>query len=153
MKDTRFPAVLVSACLLGITCKYDGGDNRNEKVFRLNEKCHLIPVCPEQLGGLSTPRLPSEIRDGKVYASDGTDVTRAFVKGAQMTLQIGQTFGCQCAIMKARSPSCGCGLIYDGTFSGVKTEGDGMTASLLKKNGIQVYTEEKIDEFIREGNL
>lgn len=139
------PAVLVSACLLGVSCKYDGGHNRNEQVTALKERFHLVPVCPEQLGGLPTPRIPSEIRDGRVFAKDGTDVTENFARGAHEALRLAQLAGCRCAVLKARSPSCGSGVIYDGTFSGTKTEGDGVTAALLKRQGIRVYTEDEAE--------
>ncbi len=142
MEDKVRPAVLVSACLLGVCCRYDGGHNRNEQVIALKDRFRLIPVCPEQLGGLPTPRIPSEIRDGSVFAEDGTDVTENFTRGAREALRLAELFGCRCAVLKARSPSCGSKVIYDGTFSGTKTAGDGVTASLLKKQGIRVYTEE-----------
>ncbi len=146
MDEKNTPAVLVSACLLGTSCRYDGRDNKVVSVVEQGKKVHLIPICPEQMGGLMTPRLPAEIREGRVYAKDGRDVTESFQKGAEEALKLAQLFGCRCAILKARSPSCGNGLIYDGTFSGRKTEGDGITAALLKKNGIRVYTEEEIEK-------
>ncbi len=142
MEDKVRPAVLVSACLLGVCCKYDGGHNRNEQVIALKDRFRLIPVCPEQLGGLPTPRIPSEIRDGNVFAKDGTDVTENFTRGAREALRLAELFECRCAVLKARSPSCGSEVIYDGTFSGTKTAGDGVTASLLKKQGIRIYTED-----------
>lgn len=142
MEEEKIPSVLVSACLLGVSCRYDGSDNKAPEVIRQGKRVHLIPVCPEQMGGLMTPRSPAEIREGRVYTKDGVDVTEPFQKGAQETLKLAQLFGCRCAVLKARSPSCGSGLIYDGTFSGKKTEGDGITAALLKENGIQVYTED-----------
>ncbi len=145
MEDKIRPAILVSACLLGVSCKYDGGHNRNEQVAALKDRFHLIPVCPEQLGGLPTPRIPSEIRGRCVFARDGADVTENFARGAQEALHLAQMFGCRCAVLKARSPSCGSGLIYDGTFSGTKTAGDGVTAALLKKQGIRVYSEDETE--------
>ena len=144
------PAVLVSACLLGVSCKYDGGHNRREQVAALKDRFQLIPVCPEQLGGLPTPRIPSEVRGGRVFAKDGADVTENFERGAREALRLAQLFGCRCAVLKARSPSCGSGIIYDGSFFGTKMEGDGVTAALLKKQGIRVYTE---DEVIRLASL
>lgn len=137
--------ILVSACLLGVSCKYSGGHNYAEAVAGLRDRFHLIPVCPEQLGGLSTPRLPSEISGRQVIARDGTDVTEQFERGAQETLKLAQLFGCRCAVLKSRSPSCGSGIIYDGTFSGTKVEGNGITAALLKENGIQIFSEEELD--------
>ena len=145
MENKTRPAILVSACLLGVSCKYDGEHNRNEQVIALKDRFHLIPVCPEQLGGLPTPRIPSEVRDSRVFAKDGADVTENFVRGAQEALRLAQMFGCSCAVLKARSPSCGSGLIYDGTFSGTKTAGDGVAASLLKKQGLRVYSEDETE--------
>lgn len=137
--------VLVSACLLGACCKYSGGHNESEQVIWLKERYHLIPVCPEQLGGLVTPRAPAERKGGCVYTKDGLDVTEQFRRGAQETLKLAQLFGCRCAVLKARSPSCGSGIIYDGTFTGTKVQGDGITAELLKQNGIRVCTEAETD--------
>lgn len=144
--------ILVSACLLGIRAKYDGGDNT---VPQLVEKCKsggIIPVCPEQLGGLTTPRQPCEISGGtgddvlegkaRVITKDGSDVTQAFVEGAKQVLRIARLYGADMAILKKRSPSCGCCQIYDGSFSGQKIPGAGVTAALLLKNGIKVYSEE-----------
>lgn len=145
MKAEKTPAILVSACLLGAACRYDGSDNEAKEIAELAQWAHLIPVCPEQLGGLATPRQPAEIKDGRVYAKDGTEVTAAFEKGAQEALKLAKRFGCRCAVLKARSPSCGSGQVYDGTFSGTKVPGDGVTAALLKKNGIRVYTEKETD--------
>ncbi len=136
--------ILVSACLLGINCKYNGKNNANKKIIRLSERETLIPVCPEQLGGLPTPRIPSEIRGGRVINKEGLDVTDYLERGAKEALAIARIFGISEAILKQRSPSCGSGQIYDGTFSGIVTAGDGITAALLKKNGIKVTSEEEI---------
>ena len=140
--------VVVSACLLGVRCRYDGGDSRNESAIKQKETDHLIPVCPEEAGGLPTPRPPAEIIGGdgddvlngkaKVMTADGTDVTAAYLKGAHYTLQVAQSHGATQVILKARSPSCGCGAIYDGSFSGTLTTGDGVTTALLKRHGIAV---------------
>jgi uncharacterized protein YbbK (DUF523 family) len=135
---------LCSACLLGINCRYDAKSKPNEKVLDLAKKEVLIPVCPEQLGGLSTPRVPSEIKDGKVMASDGKDITNNFQKGAEETLKIAKQLNISEAILKQRSPSCGCGQIYDGTFAGKVIDGWGITADLLKKNGIKIISEEEL---------
>ena len=140
--------VLISGCLLGLDCRYDGGNNYIEEIEKLKELVNLIPVCPEQLGGLTTPRQPSEIRDGKVISKTGTDVTAEYEKGAGEALKLAQLFGCRCAILKARSPSCGSGVIYDGTFSKTKTAGDGKAARLLKAHGIRVYTEQELEQFL-----
>ena len=136
---------LCSACLLGIKCRYDGGDKRNEKVVEIAKDEKLIPICPEQLGGLSTPREQSEIQsNGTVKTISGKNVTQNFLKGAGEVLKIAKKYGITEAILKQKSPSCGCGKIYNGTFSGKITEGDGITASFLKKNGIKIITEEDL---------
>ena len=142
--------VVISACLLGVRCRYDGGASRNEAAIKQSEMDELIPVCPEEAGGLSTPRPPAEIVGGngddvlngkaKVVTVDGTDVTDAYLKGAHHTLQVAQSHGATQVILKARSPSCGCGAIYDGTFSGTLTSGDGVTTALLKRHGIIVVS-------------
>jgi len=135
---------ICSACLLGIRCRYDGGEKRNKKVIDLSRGEILIPVCPEQLGGLTTPREAAEQKGKKVYTKFGEDVSENFKKGAKQVLKIAKLLGAKGAILKQRSPSCGCGQIYDGTFSGKIINGDGVTASLLKKNGIKVITEENL---------
>ena len=142
--------ILVSACLLGICCRYDGKGNPNEAVLSLlnREDVVLIPVCPEQLGGMSTPRIPSERLDVRVVNRAGEDVTDHFLRGAEEALRLAKLYNCQTAIMKERSPSCGCGRIYDGSFSGTLTEGNGMTAELLLQNGIQVFGESRIADII-----
>jgi len=134
---------ICSACLLGIKCRYDGKEKKNRKVINHSRKEILIPVCPEQLGGLSTPREPAEQRGKKVFTKSGKDVSKNFKKGAEQVLEIAKLYGIKEAILKQRSPSCGNGQIYDGTFSGKTIKGDGVTASLLKKNGIN-YEREKI---------
>ncbi len=135
---------LCSACLLGIKCRYDGKINPNQKVLNLTEKEILIPVCPEQLGGLSTPREPVEQNQGRSMTKTGKDVTENFINGANQVLKLAKLFGIKEAILKQKSPSCGCGKIYDGTFSNKLIKGDGVTAALLKKNGIKVITEEDL---------
>lgn len=142
--------VLISACLLGVACKYNGGDNRMEYLEELMEHCQLLPVCPEQLGGLATPRCPAEICGARVIAKDGTDVTVQYEKGAREALKLAQMLGCRCAILKARSPSCGIGEVYDGTFSKTLAAGDGRTAGLLKENGIAVYSELEAERLLKE---
>ena len=109
-------AILISACLLGVRCRYDGGSKPQEPILRLMEKYTLIPVCPEQLGGLPTPRLPSERIGAQVVMKDGTDVTAAYRRGAEEALRLARLFGCRRAVLKERSPSCGSGTIYDGSF-------------------------------------
>ena len=140
--------ILVSACLLGICCRYDGRGNPNEAVISLlkHDDITLIPVCPEQLGGLSTPRIPSERRGEFVINRAGEDVTLQFIRGAEAALNVAKLCGCTTAILKERSPSCGCGKIYDGSFSGTLIDGDGVTAELLRREGIAVFGESRIDE-------
>jgi uncharacterized protein YbbK (DUF523 family) len=135
---------LCSACLLGINCRYDGKIIPNDEVIRLAKREILIPVCPEQLGGLSTPREPAEQNGEKVITISGVDVTHHFMKGAEQVLSLAQIYGIKEAILKQESPSCGCGRIYDGTFSNRLIPGDGVTAMLLKKNKIEVITEEDL---------
>ena len=137
--------ILVSACLLGVACRYDGKRKPNEAVIALKEKYNLIPVCPEIMGGLPTPRLPSEIRGETVIMENGEDVTDKYSKGAEETLRFARLFGCGKAVLKEKSPSCGSGRIYDGTFSKTLTEGNGVTAGMLLANGIRVAGETEID--------
>jgi len=134
--------ILCSACLLGIKCRYDGKSKPNKKVIKLSKKEILIPVCPEQLGGLATPREPAEQNGRKVITKSGKDVTLKFENGAKQVLKLARLFDAREAILKQKSPSCGCGKIYDGSFSGKVINGDGITTSLLKKNGIQVFSED-----------
>lgn len=136
---------LCSACLLGIECRYDGKSKTDKKVLELAKKEKLIPVCPEQLGGLPTPRQSSEQKEGKVITKTNKDVTREFIKGAEEVLKIAKLFGIKEAIFKQKSPSCGCGKIYDGSFTGNLIKGDGVATALLKKNGIKVVTEENLN--------
>ena len=135
---------LCSACLLGVKCRYDGQAATDEKVLALGRKEALVPVCPEQLGGLPTPRRPQEIRGKKVITDLEDDVTNQFNKGAEEALHIAQLYGITEAVFKQNSPSCGCGKIHDGTFSDRIIKGDGITTALLKKNGINVITEEDL---------
>lgn len=144
MTETKRKIKLCSACLLGIKCRYDGRSKPNKKVIDLSRKEILIPVCPEQLGGLPTPREGPEQQGKKVITKSGKDVTKNFKMGAEQVLKLAKLFGIKKAILKQRSPSCGCGQIYDGTFSNRIIKGDGVTASLLKKNKIKVITEENL---------
>ena len=145
-------SVLISACLLGVNCKYNGGANpvSEARLAALKEKYTLVPVCPESYGGLATPRPPSERVGERVLARDGTDVTAQYEKGAQAALRLAELFGCKMAILKERSPSCGHGTIYDGTFSGALTPGDGVTAALLAAHGVAVYGEGDIPRLLEE---
>lgn len=135
--------ILVSACLLGVPCRYDGTPAADACVLSLADSHALVPVCPEQLGGLPTPRSPAEIRAGRVTTKAGEDVSDAYRRGAEATVALAETLGCRCAVLKARSPSCGSGRIYDGSFSGRLVDGDGLAAAALKRKGIQVLNEEE----------
>lgn len=139
--------IIVSACLLGVKCRFDGLGKENKSILDLKEKFDFIPVCPEILGGLPTPRVPSEIKLGKVINKEGIDVTDNYMRGALETLKICKVFDVDTAVLKSKSPSCGKGKVYDGTFSGNLVDGNGITTQLLIDNGINVYTE---DEFIEK---
>ena len=142
--------MLVSACLVGVNCRFDGGNSHNEDAVKLTQNEELIPVCPEEAGGLPTPRPPVEIvggdgndvLDGKarVLTADGVDKTEEFIRGAHHALELAQSRGVKRVILKSKSPSCGCGNIYDGTFSGSLISGDGVTAALLKRHGIEIIS-------------
>ena len=133
---------MVSACLVGQPCRYDGRSNLRPEIAELVHCGLAVAVCPEVMGGLPTPRTPSEQKGGRVVAADGRDVTAEFTAGAEAALYIAEECGCCAAVLKARSPSCGCGRIYDGTFSRTLIEGDGIFASLLRKKGFELFTEE-----------
>lgn len=134
--------LLVSACLLGVSCTYQGTSKKQENVLKLLQEGHtLIPVCPEQLGGLPTPRPASERKGDQVVSCLGVDVTENFARGANEALRIAKLYDCKVAVLKERSPSCGSGQIYDGSFQGVLTDGDGVTAELLKQHGIRIIGE------------
>ena len=131
--------VLCSACLLGIKCRHDGKSRPDKKTISFLQKQILIPVCPEQLGGLATPREESERLANKVLTKSGRDVTQNFEKGAREALRLAKLFKAKKAFLKRKSPSCGCGLIYDGTFSKRIVKRDGVLTALLKKNKIKVF--------------
>ena len=141
--------VLVSACLLGVNCRYNGVPKENTTVKELlnREEIALIPVCPEQLGGLPTPRTPSERKGESVVSSEGEDRTGAFTRGAQETLRLAKLYGCEAAILKERSPSCGNKEVYDGSFTGTVVTGEGVTAELLRKNGVKGFGESELVSF------
>jgi uncharacterized protein YbbK (DUF523 family) len=141
MPDTP---ILVSACLAGIRCRYNGEVESFEPVVDLVRRGRAVPFCPEVFGGLPTPRNPCEIRDGRVVEADGTDRTAEYRRGAEEGLRLAQLMGCREAVLKARSPSCGSGEVYDGTFASVRVAGDGLFARLLKEHGITVRTEEDL---------
>lgn len=138
--------LLISACLMGFECKYCGGSNYigDEKLAALKEKYRLIPACPESAGGLPTPRDPSERIGDKVISNHGADVTENYRKGAEAALFLCKKYGCKKALLKAKSPSCGRDVIYDGTFSGILTQRHGVTAELLIENGVEVISEKEI---------
>ena len=150
--------LLVSACLLGTPCRYDGKSKADARVQALVGKYEIVPVCPEQLGGLPTPRVPSERRGERVVTAGGRDVTEAYRRGAEAALALCQQNGCEAAVLKEKSPSCGCGQIYDGTFSrrpppfwekGAPRRliaGDGVTAEALKAHGITIYGESDVEK-------
>lgn len=145
--------ILISACLLGINCRYDGGSNIQTEWLEALQEHNLVPVCPEQLGGLTTPRTPAEIVSEEpfcVLMKTGTDVTEAFSKGAAEALKLAALTGATCAVLKERSPSCGVNLIYDGSFNHVKIPGMGITARVLREAGLAVYSEEELDRFVKE---
>jgi uncharacterized protein YbbK (DUF523 family) len=142
--------ILVSACLLGVACRYDGKSKPHPALSPLPPEHHWVPVCPEQLGGLPTPRPPSECRNGGVHNNQGQDVTAAYERGAQEALRLAKCFGCDCAVLKERSPSCGSGCIYDGTFTGTLVPGDGVTAQRLKEAGLPVYGESELEALLSQ---
>ena len=135
---------IVSACLAGIKCCYDGKAQPCKIVMELVKQGKAIPVCPEQLGGLTTPRAAAEKKGDKVISKNGKDVTYQFVRGAKEALKIAQLNNCTEAITKIRSPSCSSGKIYDGTFTGKLIDGDGVFVKILKENNINVITEEEL---------
>ena len=147
---------IVSACLCGVNCKYSGGNNKNEKCMKLLREGRAILVCPEQMGGMNTPRNPVEIvgtakeiieeKKGKLVDCEGNNNTESFIKGAYEVLNIVRETGINRAILKEGSPSCGCNLVYDGTFSGKRVAGKGITAYILEKEGVNVFSDEDIEE-------
>lgn len=142
--------ILVSACLLGVCCRYDGAEKADERILKLLKRkdIALIPVCPEQWGGMETPRLPCERRGEKVVNREGGDMTAHYQKGAEQVLKVAELYQCDTAILKEKSPSCGKGRIYDGTFTRTLTDGDGMTAALLARHGIQVIGESQVESLV-----
>lgn len=142
--------ILVSACLLGVPCRYDGQSKPCPDMEMLQKQHTLIPFCPECIGGLPTPRDPSEIVGDAVISRSGRDVTAEYRRGAEEALKICRMFDCRVAVLKEKSPSCGHGKVYDGTFSGTLRTGDGITAALLAENGISVYGESDIPALLTE---
>ena len=141
--------IIVSGCLLGCDCRYKGDNCKNEELLALAGKHTLIPVCPEQLGGLSTPRDPSEIVGDKVISNRGKDVTYEYTKGAEIALYVAKINNADAVLFKANSPSCGKGIIYDGTFTGNKIAGNGIAAQMFLNAGYNVFTENEIPELIK----
>ena len=134
--------ILVSQCLIGVPCRMDGQSKPVPEIIQLYESGQAVPVCPEVLGGMPTPRKPSEIQaDGRVVNCAGEDVTEEFMRGAREALRICKENGCTSAILKSKSPSCGCGIIHNGKFDGGLTEGNGKLTELLLEEGIPVMTE------------
>ena len=140
--------ILVSACLLGEHCRFDGAAKPSPAVLALAARYDLVPICPEVAGGLPTPRVPSEIVGGRVINRAGEDVTAAFVRGAMAAVEAARKYAVRWAVLKARSPSCGRDTVYDGTFSGALTPGDGVTAGALRAAGVRIYTEEEAEQLL-----
>lgn len=135
---------LVSACLANVPCRFDGKAKPNQQIIDWVAQGKAIAVCPEELGGLSTPRVPAEKQGDKIISKEGTDLTDAFYKGAQKALQTALENNCTEAILKSKSPSCGCGKIYDGSFNGTLINGDGVFCTMLKKHQVKIYTEDNL---------
>lgn len=138
------PKLLISECLCGVPCRYDGRDNYIEALDLLNEYYELVPVCPEVLGGLGTPRDPAERQGNRICTADGTDVTTQFIRGAELTVRIAIECKCEQALLKGKSPSCGYKRIYDGSFTRTLKDGHGCTVEALLKKNIRIYTEHDI---------
>lgn len=136
--------ILVSACLLGVSCRYDGKSKPHPAVLALQGQHQLIPVCGEIFGGLPTPRTPAERVGDRVLTEDGRDVTQEYHRGAEEVLALARRLNCKVALLKERSPSCGTGEIYDGSFTRTLTAGDGVTAELLRASGIAVFGESRL---------
>ena len=141
--------ILISACLVGDKVRYDGGNNLTPTYKELLQNYELVPFCPEVEGGLSIPRVPSEIKKEKVFSKDGKDVTDYFIEGAKKALAICKYLHIEMAVLKDGSPSCGVHEIYDGSFQNKKISGQGITAQLLRENGIKVYSESEIPELLK----
>lgn len=136
--------ILVSACLMGINCKYSGGNNFSEKLAAYADKCEMIPVCPEILGGLPVPRIPCEITDGEVCRKDGVSCDREYRLGARKALEIAKRKQVGFAVLQPRSPSCGVHQVYDGTFSGTLKDGQGVFARLMTENGFRILEPDEL---------
>ncbi|MBO5364449.1 MAG: DUF523 domain-containing protein [Clostridia bacterium] len=144
--------LLISGCLLGLACRYDG-DSRplpEDVLQALTKAFHLVPVCPEQLGGLSTPRNPAERVGERVVSNAGEDVTKEYQKGAQEVLRLAKRLDCRVALLKEKSPACGSVLIYDGSFEKNLISGNGVATELLKENGIRVFGESELEKLLKK---
>jgi uncharacterized protein YbbK (DUF523 family) len=144
------PFIIISACLCGEPCRYDGATHAVERFVHMARRGEALPVCPEVLGGLGVPREPCEILHGRVRTRSGKDCTEAFLLGAAKTLELGRQHGIRVAILKERSPSCGTSSIYDGSFSGTRTDGQGLTAALLRREGLTLFSEENVPDEVGE---
>ncbi len=140
--------ILISACLMGVHCRYDGGGKQLSGLDELMRLAQLVPICPEIMGGLPTPRTPAERLGDRVKMRDGTDVTEAFHHGAQEACHLARLYGARLALLKERSPSCGSGMVYDGSFSGRVVPGWGVAGELLRESGLEVYGESGLDRLI-----
>ena len=139
------PAILVSACLLGVRCNHRGAASPSQEAMRLSDRFRVIPVCPETMGGLPTPRPAAELQhDGRVVTGAGDDVTAFYERGARATVEVATVTGAGEAVLKARSPSCGCNEVYDGSFSQRLVPGEGVTAAALRQSGVRVQSEEDL---------
>ena len=145
--------ILVSACLMGVSVRYDGSSNERSEILALMERHHLIPVCAEVFGGLSTPRAPAERVGNRVIARDGRDVTGEYTRGAEEIVRLAGLYGCTLAILKEKSPSCGHGRIYDGTFTRALTDGDGVLTEMLLRAGVRVVGESEVAGLVAQGEL
>lgn len=142
--------LLISACFLETGYKYDGTDNKLACIDKLQEKYELVLICPEVFGQLGTPRRPSEIKDGKVFNDLGQDVTANFISGSKLSLEKAIDAGCKKALLKAKSPSCGYKIIYDGSFKHIKKEGNGIFTTMLLEKGFEIYTEDEIEVLLND---
>ena len=146
------PNLLISECLCGVCCRYDGDHNQIDRLEELKDLYNLIPICPEVMGGLSTPRPPAERVGNLVKTENGIDVTEQFQRGAAFALQIAIDRKCMRALLKAKSPSCGYGEIYDGTFTRTLVNGIGVTSELLLQHDISIYTEKNVHDLIMQNS-
>ncbi len=142
--------ILISSCLTGLCCRYDGGGKTLSCLPELMQRFHMVPFCPEIYGGMPTPRSPAERQGTQVICKNGKDVTAAYQRGAEEALKIVHLYHCPYAVLKERSPSCGFGQIYDGSFSGCLVAGSGVTAELLAKNGVRIFGESQAKKLLKK---